>query len=69
MAIENYYCSQKFDWVEIRLYDGLVASCCQAQPDHINISDVENHPVGFFNYPKIKQDRQMMLNNQRIAGC
>jgi organic radical activating enzyme len=69
MAIENYYCSQKFDWVEIRLYDGLVASCCQAQPDHINISDVENHPVGFFNYPKIKQDRQMMLDNQRIAGC
>jgi organic radical activating enzyme len=67
--IKNYYCSQKFDWVEIRLYDGFVASCCQAQSHRVTLSDIKNHPVGFFNYPKIQTERQQMLDNQPVAGC
>ena len=67
--IKNYYCSQKFDWIEIRLYDGFVASCCQAQSHRITVDDIKNHPVGFFNYSKIQQERQQMLDNQPVSGC
>ncbi len=67
--IKNYYCSQKFDWIEIRLYDGFVASCCQAQSHRITIDDIQQHPVGFFNYSKIRQERQQMLDNQPVSGC
>ena len=67
--IKNYYCSQKFDWVEIRLYDGFVASCCQAQSHRITIDDIKQHPVGFFNYSQIQKERQQMLDNQPVAGC
>ena len=67
--IKNYYCSQKFDWVEIRLYDGFVSSCCQAQSHRITVDDIKNHPVGFFNYHKIQQERQQMLDNQPVSGC
>ena len=67
--IKNYYCSQKFDWVEIRLYDGFVASCCQAQSHRITINDIKNHPVGFFNYSQIQKERQQMLDNQPVSGC
>ena len=67
--IKNYYCSQKFDWVEIRLYDGFVASCCQAQSHRVTLSDIKNHPVGFFNYSQIQKERQQMLDNQPVAGC
>jgi len=67
--IKNYYCSQKFDWVEIRLYDGFVASCCQAQSHRITINDIQQHPVGFFNYSQIQKERQQMLDNQPVAGC
>lgn len=67
--LKNYYCSQKFDWVEIRLYDGFVASCCQAQSHKITVDDIKNHPMGFFNYPIIQKERQQMLDNQPVAGC
>ena len=67
--IKNYYCRQKFDWVEIRLYDGFVASCCQAQSHRITIDDIKQHPVGFFNYSQIQKERQQMLDNQTVAGC
>jgi organic radical activating enzyme len=67
--IKNYYCSQKFDWVEIRLYDGFVASCCQAQSHRITVDDIKNHPVGFFNYSQIQKERQQMLDNQPVSGC
>ena len=67
--LKNYYCSQKFDWIEIRLYDGFVASCCQAQSHKITVDDIKNHPMGFFNYPTIQKERQQMLDNQPVAGC
>jgi len=67
--IKNYFCSQKFDWVEIRLYDGFVASCCQAQSHRITINDIKQHPMGFFNYSQIQKERQQMLDNRPVAGC
>lgn len=69
MEIQNYYCSQKFDWVEVRLYDGLVASCCQSTTHRLTLSELESHPVGFFNYPVIHQERQLMLDNVRTSSC
>ena len=67
--VRNYYCSQKFDWVEIRLFDGFVSSCCQATPHRLKKKDIEGAPIGFFNYPEIQQERQMMLSNHRVPGC
>jgi len=67
--IKNYYCSQKFDWAEIRLYDGFVASCCQAQSHRVTANDIKEHPMGFFNYSQIQKERQQMLDNQPVSGC
>lgn len=65
----DYYCSQKFDWVEVRLYDGVIASCCQADHNKITLQDLESHPVGFFNFPLILQERQAMLAGERVDSC
>ena len=67
--ITDYYCQQKFDWVEIRLYDGLVISCCQAEPHRIKKDSIIGKPMGFFNYPEIVKEREMMLANERVPGC
>lgn len=69
MAIDNYFCSHKFDWIQIRLYDGYVASCCQASPYRVRKSDIIEKPMGFFNFDHIQQDRKAMLANQRLPGC
>lgn len=65
----NYFCSEKFDYAEVRLYDAFVSSCCVAKPHRITINDIKNHPVGFFNYPEIILERQQMLAGQPVAGC
>ena len=67
--MRDYYCSQKFDWLEIRLYDGYVTSCCKAQHDQLRLEDLKNDPQGFFNWPTLIEERELMLNNQRVAGC
>lgn len=67
--INDFYCQQKFDWVEIRLYDGWVSSCCQADPNRLTVDQITKRPLGFFNYDEILQERTLMLKNQRISGC
>ncbi len=67
--IKDYFCQQKFDWVEVRLYDGYVASCCQASPDKLSSYQITQKPLGFFNYDAILKERSMMLANQRVPGC
>lgn len=65
----DYYCSQKFEWLQIRLYDGYVSSCCAAVPDKLDLSLLENDSKSYFNWPNLVQEREMMLDNQRVAGC
>lgn len=65
----SYYCSQKFDWLEVRLYDGFVSSCCEARPDRLTVDFLKQNPRGFFNWPVLVQERELMLDNQRIPGC
>lgn len=65
----DYYCSQKFDWLEIRTYDGFVQSCCKADPDRLTVESLKTDPAAFFNWPKIVEERQMMLENRRVPGC
>jgi len=67
--ISDYYCQQKFDRVEVRLYDGFVRACCQSQPYRIKKSDIVGKPIGFFNYPEIIKEREMMLANVKVPGC
>ncbi len=65
----DYYCSQKFDWLEIRLYDGFVASCCKAQPSRLTVDFLAQDNLGYFNWPELTSERKMMLENQRVPGC
>jgi organic radical activating enzyme len=65
----TYYCNQKFNWVQISMFDGRVQSCCQAQEDSPTLEEIKSHPVGFFNYPQIIKDRTSMLEGQKISGC
>ncbi len=65
--IKDYYCQQKFDHLTIRLYDGTVASCCQAQYHSLPVSVIREH--GIFNYPSIQDDRMKMLLNRRVEDC
>lgn len=53
----------------IRLYDGYVMSCCKATPDKLTIPLLQQDSRAFFNWPNIKQERQQMLDNQRVSGC
>lgn len=69
VVMRDYYCSEKFDYLEVRLYDGFVASCCNATPDRLTKELLANDPNGFFNWPKIVQEREQMLRNERVAGC
>jgi organic radical activating enzyme len=65
----DYYCSQKFDWLEIRLYDGYVASCCQSEPSRVTLDLLRQDDQAFFNWPEIVVEREKMLQNLRIPGC
>jgi hypothetical protein len=65
--IEDFFCQQKFDWLTIRLYDGTVASCCQANYHSLPVSVFKSH--GIFNYPLIQADRTKMLANQMVEDC
>ena len=67
--MRNYYCSQKFDWLEVRLYDGEVSSCCKADPDRLTVEFLQSDDQGFFNWPRLVKEREMMLENQRVPGC
>lgn len=65
----NFFCSQKFDWLEIRLYDGYVSSCCKSTPDRLTRKFLSEDPQGFFNWPRLLQERQMMLAGEKVPGC
>ena len=65
----DYYCSEKFDWLSIRLYDGFVSSCCDAVPDKLSMEFLKSDPQAIFNWPTLIEERQQMLQNQRISGC
>jgi len=66
---KDYYCSQKFDTLDIRLSDGWVLSCCKAEGDRLTTKLLDSDPQGFFNWPKLVEERQMMLDNKRVPGC
>lgn len=65
----DYYCSQKFEWLQIRLYDGYVSSCCAAESDKLELSLLEKDPESYFNWPNLVQEREMMKMNQRVSSC
>jgi len=67
--MNQYYCSQKFDWLELRLYDGYVASCCKATPTKLTTNLLATDAQGFFNWPEIINEREMMLRGERVPGC
>ena len=65
----KYFCSQKFDWLEVRLYDGHVASCCKSSTDKLTRPLLAQDPQAFFNWPAVLAERQQMLTDQPVLGC
>jgi organic radical activating enzyme len=67
--LRNYYCSQKFWWLSVDLEKRVKNSCCSADTVRIDVSELEQNPDALFNCDQLQQERQQMLNNQRVATC
>lgn len=65
----KYYCQQKFNWAQVSMFDGKIQSCCKASEDSVSLNLISTRPFGFFNYEKIQQDRQDMLDGKKISSC
>lgn len=67
--IDNYYCQEKFTAIQIKLYDGMVSSCCQTTPQQLRYHEIKDQSGAFFNYPSIIEDRRKMLANEKVEDC
>ncbi len=67
--MSNYYCNQKFWWLSVDLEKFNTFSCCAATPQRIDLSWLKQNPGQIFNTPDLRQERQMMLDNQPVSTC
>lgn len=58
------YCSQKFWWLTVEPERRTVASCCAATPQRISATTKD-----LFNISEFKQDRQNMLEGNKVTSC
>lgn len=65
----NFYCSQKWNWLTVDPERRLLASCCKAVQQPIDTTWLKNNPGQLFNNPVIRQERQDMLDNKPVASC
>ena len=65
----NFYCSQKFWWLTVHPEKKIISSCCSAEPESIDIKWLEKNPGQLFNTPNLQQERQTMLNGERVESC
>lgn len=63
------YCSQKFWWFGVDIEKQETTSCCTATADRIDVEWVTQHPGQLFNTNNLKNDRQMLLDNNRPSSC
>jgi len=69
-SINNqFYCNQKFKWLTINLEKFQTASCCSATPQKVNVQWLTENPGKIFNTPLLKNERELMLNNQPVETC
>ena len=67
--MNDVYCSNKFNEVQIHVQSRLLYNCCKAWPERINLDLLEKNPGSLFLTPTMKQDRELMLNGQRSKSC
>jgi molybdenum cofactor biosynthesis enzyme MoaA len=65
----DYYCSQKFWWLNVDLGKFQTFSCCAATPQRINVNWLKNHPGNLFNTPELIDERRSMLDNRLVDSC
>lgn len=63
------YCSQKFWWFGVNIEKQETISCCTAAADRVDIEWVTRNPGQLFNTDKLKNDRQLLLDNNRPPSC
>ena len=65
----DFYCSQKFTWLNVDLEKRTSYSCCSATPTRVDLDWLKHNPGQLFNTPLLHQERQDMLNNIPVASC
>lgn len=65
----NYYCSQKFNFLTLDIDRKILAACCSAEPEQINLQWLKNNSGQLFNTPNLLQERQAMLDNKSVKSC
>jgi len=66
---DQYYCNQKFWWLNLNLEKQEIFSCCSASPRRIDLDWVKEQPGQLFNDPIFQHERKLMLDNQPVASC
>jgi len=67
--MRDYYCSRKFYSFKLDLEKKNLYNCCKADPENIDINSINEDSKSLFNTEKLIQERQSMLNNERIKSC
>lgn len=69
MSKRDYYCNQKFNWLQLSITDGHALSCCDATSYKLDLDRLKNNKHEIFNTPEMVQDRVDMLENKRVVSC
>jgi len=69
MTTTDFYCNQKFWWLNIDLEKRQQYSCCAAAPTQIDFDWLKKNPKQIFNTPLLQEERTMMLSNLPADSC
>lgn len=67
--MNDVYCSNKFNELEVHIQSRLLYNCCKAYPERIDLKWLENNPGQLFNTPTMIKDRDLMLSGSRCQSC
>jgi organic radical activating enzyme len=66
-ADRDYFCTRKFSEVTVNISKQTISTCCAEIPNSINFDELQQKNM--FNLSRMTHEREMMLNNQRVASC
>ena len=67
--MRDYYCSRKFYSFKLDLEKKNIYNCCKSDPENIDIDTLKKNSTSIFNTKTLVNERQSMLNNDRIQSC
>jgi len=67
--MKNYHCDRKFDSLKIDVEKKTIYSCWKAAGELIDFDWLKNNTGKLFNTTNLHNERQRMLENQRVASC